>query len=117
MTGYRDTFYLSRKFKQTVGCAPTLYRKTPKKIASLTYNYTSSLLALGHTPHLGAVAEWMEPKLHELGPGPFKQYSEHVLMNHLDLIADARPDVILGYAPHSVYGSITADCTGHSDAL
>lgn len=31
LTGYRDTFYLSRKFKQTVGCAPTLYRKTPKK--------------------------------------------------------------------------------------
>lgn len=101
VTGYRDTFYLSRKFKQTVGCAPTLYRKTPKKIASLTYNYTASLLALGHIPHLGAVAEWMEPKLHELGPSPFKQYSEHVLINHLDLIADAHPDVILGYAPHS----------------
>ncbi|PRA03485.1 MULTISPECIES: ABC transporter substrate-binding protein [Paenibacillus] len=98
VTGYRDTFYLSRKFKQTVGCAPTLYRKTPKKIASLTYNYTASLLALGHIPHLGAVAEWMEPK--ELGPSSFKQYSEHVLINHLDLIAHAQPDVIVGYAPH-----------------
>ncbi|MDN4603616.1 ABC transporter substrate-binding protein [Paenibacillus sp. F6_3S_P_1C] len=101
LTGYRDTFYLSRKFKQTVGCAPTLYRKTPKKIVSLTYNYTASLLALGHTPLLGAVAEWMETKIVEYGPEPFKPYYEHELINRLDLIADSRPDVILGYAPHS----------------
>lgn len=62
LTGYRDTFYLSRKFKQMVGSAPTHYRKMPKKIVSLTYNYTASLLALGHTPHMGAVASWMEEK-------------------------------------------------------
>lgn len=101
LTGYRDTFYLSRKFKQTVGCAPTLYRKTPKKIVSLTYNYTASLLALGHIPHMGAVAEWMEAKIVEYGSEPFIQYSEHELINHTDLIADTHPDVILGYAPHS----------------
>ncbi|QOS81501.1 ABC transporter substrate-binding protein [Paenibacillus sp. JNUCC31] len=101
LTGYRDTFYLSRKFKQTVGCAPTLYRKTPKKIVSLTYNYTASLLALGHIPHMGAVGDWMEAKVVEYGAEPFIQYSEHELINHTDLIADTHPDVILGYAPHS----------------
>lgn len=101
LTGYRDTFYLSRKFKQTVGCAPTLYRKTQKKIASLTYNYTASLLALGHIPHLGAVAEWMKSRLIENGQDQFDQCYEHDLINHPDLIADAHPDVILGYAPHS----------------
>ncbi|MGC5774490.1 ABC transporter substrate-binding protein [Paenibacillus pabuli] len=101
LTGYRDSFYLSRKFKQTVGCAPTLYRKMPKKIVSLTYNYTASLLALGHIPHLGAVAGWMKGRLVENGQDQFDQCYEHDLMNHPDLISDSRPDVILGYAPHS----------------
>ncbi|WP_405154225.1 ABC transporter substrate-binding protein [Paenibacillus sp. FSL K6-0108] len=101
LTGYRDTFYLSRKFKQTVGCAPTLYRKTPKKIVSLTYNYTASLLALGLVPHLGAVAEWMRSRMIRNGQDQFDQCFEHDLINHPELIADSHPDVILGYAPHS----------------
>ncbi|MGN7415035.1 ABC transporter substrate-binding protein [Paenibacillus sp. SAF-068] len=102
-TGYRDTFYLSRKFKQMVGSAPTHYRKMPKKIVSLTYNYTASLLALGHTPHMGAVASWMEEKSGEHGHHgheQFQQHSEYELVKHPELIANAQPDVILGYAPH-----------------
>ena len=103
LTGYRDTFYLSRKFKQMVGSAPTHYRKMHKKIVSLTYNYTASLLALGHTPHMGAVASWMKEKLGEHGHDghePFEQHSEYELVKHTDLIAHAQPDVIIGYAPH-----------------
>ncbi|MFX3647218.1 MAG: ABC transporter substrate-binding protein [Paenibacillus sp.] len=103
LTGYRDTFYLSRKFKQMVGSAPTHYRKMPKKIVSLTYNYTASLLALGHTPHMGAVASWMEEKRGEQGQinlEPFEQHSEYELVKHPELIANAQPDVIIGYAPH-----------------
>jgi len=101
LTGYRDIFYLSRKFKQMVGTAPTLYRKTPKKIVSLTYNYTASLLALGYIPHMGAVASWMEDKLAQNGQPSFKQHSEYELVTRLDLIADSGADVIIGYAPHS----------------
>ncbi|WP_339238312.1 ABC transporter substrate-binding protein [Paenibacillus sp. FSL R5-0517] len=103
LTGYRDTFYLSRKFKQMVGSAPTHYRKMPKKIVSLTYNYTASLLALGHTPHMGAVASWMEDKCGEPGHEgheTFEQHSEYELVKHPELIANAHPDVIIGYAPH-----------------
>ncbi|WP_340387855.1 AraC family transcriptional regulator [Paenibacillus sp. FSL E2-0151] len=103
LTGYRDTFYLSRKFKQMVGSAPTHYRKMPKRIVSLTYNYTASLLALGHTPHMGAVASWMEEKMcahdHD-GHEQFERHSEYELVKHTDLIANAQPDVIVGYAPH-----------------
>lgn len=101
LTGYRDTFYLSRKFKQVIGLAPTHYRKMPKKIVSLTYNYTASLLALGHTPHMGAVACWMEARLEQHGHPLLEKHSEHELVNNLKVIADAGPDVIVGYAPHS----------------
>ncbi|MGF9699689.1 ABC transporter substrate-binding protein [Paenibacillus sp. MABNR03] len=101
LTGYRDIFYLSRKFKQMVGTAPTLYRKTPKKIVSLTYNCTASLLALGYTPHMGAVASWMEEKLVRSGEISFKQHSEYELITRFDLIAESGADVIIGYAPHS----------------
>ncbi|GAB1158101.1 hypothetical protein YWY31_41260 [Paenibacillus illinoisensis] len=101
LTGYRDIFYLSRKFKQMVGTAPTLYRKTPKRIVSLTYNYTASLLALGYIPHMGAVASWMEGKLPQNGQQSFIQHSEYELFTRLDLIADSGADVIIGYAPHS----------------
>ncbi|WP_181150899.1 AraC family transcriptional regulator [Paenibacillus sp. PCH8] len=101
LTGYRDTFYLSRKFKQMVGSAPTHYRKTSKKIVSLTYNYTASLLALGHTPHLGAVDYWMEARMEQNGHSLSEKHSEYELFNNLKLIADAEPDVIVGYAPHS----------------
>ncbi|WP_145407032.1 AraC family transcriptional regulator [Paenibacillus xylanexedens] len=101
LTGYRDTFYLSRKFKQIVGSAPTLYRKKPKKIVSLTFNYTASLIALGQIPHMGAVASWMRGRLQAQGMDQFEQRGEHEFVHNLDLIADADPDLIVGYAPHA----------------
>jgi len=100
LTGYKDSFYLSRKFKQIVGAAPTHYRHTPKKIVSLTFNYTASLLALGCIPHIGAVASWMESGLDEQVQQQMRQYAEHELLAHPQLIAEANPDIIIGYAPH-----------------
>ncbi|MBB6019921.1 ABC-type Fe3+-hydroxamate transport system substrate-binding protein [Paenibacillus sp. JGP012] len=100
LTGYKDSFYLSRKFKQIVGAAPTHYRHTPKKIVSLTYNYTASLLALGCIPHMGAVASWMESGLDEHVRHQMSQYAEHELLAHPQLIAEVNPDIIIGYAPH-----------------
>ena len=100
LTGYKDSFYLSRKFKQIVGVAPTHYRHTPKKIVSLTFNYTASLLALGCIPHIGAVASWMESGLDQHVQQQMRQYAEHELLAHPQLIAEVNPDIILGYAPH-----------------
>ena len=100
LTGYKDSFYLSRKFKQIVGAAPSHYRHFPKKIVSLTYNYTASLLALGCIPHLSAVASWMEPDLDEHIQHQMRQYAEHELLAHPQLIAKVNPDIIIGYAPH-----------------
>lgn len=42
--GYRDEFYLSHKFKQVTGDSPSLYMKRPKRIASVSANYTGCLL-------------------------------------------------------------------------
>ncbi|GGH65033.1 helix-turn-helix domain-containing protein [Paenibacillus silvae] len=100
LTGYKDSFYLSRKFKQIVGAAPAHYRNTPKKIVSLTFNYTASLLALGCIPHIGAVASWMESGLDKHVQHQMKQYAEHELLAHPQLIAEVNPDIIIGYAPH-----------------
>ncbi|MEI7027738.1 helix-turn-helix domain-containing protein [Paenibacillus sp. y28] len=49
--GYRDEFYFSRRFKETGGCAPTMYTKQHRPgIVSLSYPYTDHLLTLGITP-------------------------------------------------------------------
>ncbi|MGQ8870731.1 ABC transporter substrate-binding protein [Paenibacillus sp. TSA_86.1] len=86
---------------QKVGSTPTIYRKKPKKIVSLTFNYTASLIALGQIPHIGAVASWMKDRFQEQGMDQFEQRGEHEFIPNLDLIADAHPDLIVGHAPHA----------------
>ncbi|GKU81660.1 helix-turn-helix domain-containing protein [Niallia sp. NCCP-28] len=51
IVGYSDEFYLSRKFKQSVGISPSLYRKKRKfKIASYDFSTTGHLIALNIVP-------------------------------------------------------------------
>ncbi|MEK8127123.1 helix-turn-helix domain-containing protein [Paenibacillus filicis] len=49
--GYKDEFYLSRRFKQQTGAAPSAYnRLSPQRVAVLLTPYASHLLLLGVEP-------------------------------------------------------------------
>lgn len=48
--GYRDEYYLSRKFKKVTGLSPSAYIKSDKKVVSLNPHLTRHLLALGIVP-------------------------------------------------------------------
>ncbi|MBD1382821.1 ABC transporter substrate-binding protein [Metabacillus arenae] len=54
--GYSDEFYLSRKFKQTVGISPSMYRKKrKKKVAAYDLSTTGHLLALNICPYAAPI--------------------------------------------------------------
>lgn len=48
--GYKDEYYLSRKFKKIVGVSPSVYMKAPKRTVSMNPHLTRHLLALGIVP-------------------------------------------------------------------
>lgn|GEM_PF-1417444 len=58
-TGYTDSHYLSRRFKQAVGVSPTCYIRKPKTILSLEPVCSSMLLTLDVAPVAANVDEWM----------------------------------------------------------
>ncbi|MDG0874091.1 ABC transporter substrate-binding protein [Paenibacillus thiaminolyticus] len=50
--GYSDEFYFSRKFKQQIGVAPTVYmKKRRRKIVAYTPGIAGHMLALGQIPY------------------------------------------------------------------
>ncbi|MBP1995146.1 helix-turn-helix domain-containing protein [Paenibacillus eucommiae] len=57
--GYKDEYYLSRKFKKEVGVSPSAYIKTPKKIVSMNPHLTRHLLALDVMPAATLSFRWM----------------------------------------------------------
>ncbi|MHA7966831.1 helix-turn-helix domain-containing protein [Paenibacillus sp. CAU 1782] len=60
--GFEEGYYFSRKFKQTVGMAPTEYAARQKnKVACLFFPYIDHLLALGITPYAAMI-----PRSHPL---------------------------------------------------
>ncbi|OBZ16789.1 AraC family transcriptional regulator [Bacillus sp. FJAT-26390] len=95
--GYKDGFYLSRKFKQVVGTAPLFYIKRPKKIASLTYNYSASLLALGMTPSVAVVSGWVSGYFRDVVKEQPRQWYGNVPIRISDAIGPFKPDLIFDY--------------------
>jgi len=96
--GYKDGYYLSRKFKQVVGTTATLYLKKKKRIVSTNYNHTACLLALGIEPALGAYSGWIRT-CYEAVPAHECQELYHVdaRSSCYAKIAAAQPDLIIGY--------------------
>ncbi|MFF2886109.1 helix-turn-helix domain-containing protein [Paenibacillus sp. NPDC057967] len=93
--GYKDEFYFSRKFKQKVGTAPTIYLRKPKSIFSLACNYTAGLLVVGYIPPIGSLTPWISQRYGTvLRPGTFKPiYWDTCDIRRLK--EEPRPDVIL----------------------
>jgi|GEM_PF-6351059 len=61
-SGFRDAWYMSRRFRNMQGAGPTSYRRdfVPERVATLEYPYTNHLLALGVKPaaaRFGGVGE------------------------------------------------------------
>jgi ABC-type Fe3+-hydroxamate transport system substrate-binding protein len=74
--GYQDEFYFSRVFKQITGKSPMVFIRKPMKIASLWYDYTFDLLALGIIPEVAMVDTWGEARRfsRQLGLNGQQQY-------------------------------------------
>lgn len=94
--GYKDGYYLSKKFKQATGLSPSLYISKPRRIVTSTYNHTAMLMGLGVKPVLGAYALWAKFRspgsddedrelLWSEGRGSYKQLEQ------------LEPDIIVGY--------------------
>ncbi|ACS99336.1 helix-turn-helix domain-containing protein [Paenibacillus sp. JDR-2] len=95
LTGFHSEHYFSRKFKQIIGAAPSVYRSLPKSYAALSAYMTASMLTLGALPTLGVLEPWMK-----------EQFSGSLTMTlvdtpitadpeTLDKLASVKPDLIL----------------------
>ncbi|MFB9277165.1 helix-turn-helix domain-containing protein [Cohnella cellulosilytica] len=65
-SGFRDAWYMSRRFRNMQGAGPTSYRRdfVPERVATLEYPYTNHLLALGVKPaaaRFGGAGEAIRP--------------------------------------------------------
>ncbi|RNB88283.1 helix-turn-helix domain-containing protein [Brevibacillus nitrificans] len=95
--GYRDEFYLSHKFKQVTGDSPSLYMKRPKRIASVSANYTGCLLALGVTPIIAKINPFIQRHFRSQLEGADVQTVDLLTFHYNKLIAKASPDLVLCY--------------------
>ncbi|GBF76719.1 hypothetical protein PA598K_05205 [Paenibacillus sp. 598K] len=57
--GYKDEFYLSKKFKQATGLAPSVFTRQAKSFASLDHAYTLDLVSLGIAPKVAMADAWL----------------------------------------------------------
>ncbi|MGO4543768.1 AraC family transcriptional regulator [Paenibacillus sp. 2TAB23] len=95
--GYKDGFYLSRRFKQITGDAPTIYLKRPKRIATLSYNYSASLFTLGVTPSLAVVSNWTLDLFGQEAARSKIHLFQNVPKDLYAAIKPTSPDLILNY--------------------
>ncbi|WP_339206720.1 ABC transporter substrate-binding protein [Paenibacillus sp. FSL K6-3182] len=97
--GYKEGFYLSRKFKEAVGLSPTAYQRKHKRIAALNLNHTASLIALGVIPELGVYTTWLEHSNYKLIVNTSQKLNTYgqTPSTYYEAIAAARPDVIISY--------------------
>ncbi|MFS0724896.1 AraC family transcriptional regulator [Paenibacillus sp. 1P07SE] len=95
--GYKDEFYLSKKFKQTTGVPPSVYIKRAKSFASLDHAYTLDFIALDVAPRVAMADVWLEHRY----PHLLKSNGCHTINwswsrpARFALLEQAAPDVIV----------------------
>ncbi|SMF75760.1 ABC-type Fe3+-hydroxamate transport system, substrate-binding protein [Paenibacillus uliginis N3/975] len=97
--GYKEGLYLSRKFKESVGMSPTVYRRKPKRITALNLNHTASLLALGIIPELGVYTPWLQQTQYNKNLSTGHHFDPHTLATdgYYEAVASSSPDLIISY--------------------
>jgi len=95
--GYKDGYYLSRKFKQLVGSAPMIFIRKPKRIVSANFNYTAMLLALKVEPVLGAYSTWIRTSRAGLPDNQTEELFGKRGGIAYEQVQALKPDVIIGY--------------------
>lgn len=97
--GYKEGLYLSRKFKESVGMSPTVYKRKPKRITALNLNHTASLLALGITPELGVYTPWLQQTQYNKNLSTGHHFDPNTLATdgYYEAVASSSPDLIISY--------------------
>lgn len=95
--GYKDGYYLSRKFKQVVGIAPMNFLSKPKRIITANYNYTAMLIALQVQPILGAYSAWLIEKQPLTPSDQGRELAWSSGYGSYKQVEELEPDVIIGY--------------------
>ncbi|MDF2661670.1 MAG: hypothetical protein K0Q94_4461, partial [Paenibacillus sp.] len=100
--GFRDEFYFSRKFKQTIGISPVHFQKRKlTKVASLSFPYAGHLLALGVIPYATFVDDrrdrHRQPFFSDIPfhLGRTKAMDSGLREHNLDKLLQAGPELIL----------------------
>lgn len=97
--GYKEGLYLSRKFKESVGVSPTVYKRKTKRITALNLNHTASLLALGIIPELGVYTPWLLQTQYNRNLSTGRYFDPDTLATdgYYEAVASSSPDLIISY--------------------
>lgn len=97
--GYKEGLYLSRKFKESVGVSPTVYKRKTKRITALNLNHTASLLALGIIPELGVYTPWLLQTQYNKNLSTGRHFDPYTLATdgYYEAVASSSPDLIISY--------------------
>lgn len=99
--GYSDEFYLSRKFKKTVGMAPSTYRqKRKRKVAAYDFSSIGHLLALHIFPYAAPIHPKWTSFYYQTFRNDIPVHLSAFQINkdwetNIDRLMNNRPDIIL----------------------
>lgn len=94
--GYKDEYYVSRRFKHEVGLSPTAYVQSPKRILSLNPHLTMHLLALGVVPAATASYPWGFGEYDAALQAAGCECRDWTMEYTMREMADLRPELIVG---------------------
>lgn len=103
--GFRDSWYMSKRFRGTMGVGPSQFRSQflPERIVSLQYPYTHHLLALGVKP----VAARFSHQSDALPPAARQDITEFPALLSIEgqkqLLSANRTELILTYDPEDIH--------------